>query len=83
MEHTPNYIQSLLKPTAKRPQGRKVWSIDLEAVWLPFFTATNVMGDSQLPGEALGAPIRLAYGEDGATCYKSGKGTSRLNSVSP
>ena len=39
--NTPNYIKSLLAPNTKKPQGRKVWSIDLETVWLPFFTATN------------------------------------------
>src|SRR4030042_788778 len=36
---TPNYIKSLVTPTTKQPQGRKVWSIDLQQVWLPFFTA--------------------------------------------
>jgi hypothetical protein len=58
---TPNYIKSLLVPTTKKPQGEKVWSIDLESVWLPFFTATNTMGDTAIPSDALGCPLRLAY----------------------
>ena len=35
-------INGLLQRITRKPQGRKVWSIDLETVWLPFFTATNV-----------------------------------------
>jgi len=56
---TPNYIKSLVTPTTKQPQGRKVWSIDLQQVWLPFFTATNTMGDTAIPSEAIGCPLRL------------------------
>ena len=58
---TPNYIKSLLIPSIKKPQGRRVWSIDLEQVWLPFFTATNTMGDTAIPVDALGCPLRLGY----------------------
>ncbi|GAJ15229.1 unnamed protein product, partial [marine sediment metagenome] len=65
MKDTPNYIKSLLLPNAKSPRGRRVWSIDLETAWLPFFTATNTMGDTAIPADALGAPIRLAYDKDG------------------
>ena len=76
---TPNYIKSLLKANASKPQGRKVWSIDLETVWLPFFTATNTMGDTRIPHEALGAPLRLAYNPDGAVKFsKSGKPVIRV-----
>ena len=56
---SPNYIKSLLIPSIKKPQGRKVWSIDLEQVWLPFFTATNTQGDTAIPVDALGCPLRL------------------------
>jgi hypothetical protein len=62
---TPNYIKSLLTPTTKQPQGRKVWSIDLQQVWLPFFTATNTMGDTAIPSEAIGCPLRLGYDKAG------------------
>ncbi len=63
--NTPSYIKSLLTPTTKRPQGRRVWSIDLEQVWLPFFTATNTMGDTAIPSQALGCPLRLGYDKAG------------------
>jgi hypothetical protein len=62
---SPQYIKALLKPNGSKPQGRRVWSIDLESVWLPFFTATNTQGDTALAAESLGAPLRLAYDKDG------------------
>ncbi|MBA7634319.1 hypothetical protein ES703_41903 [subsurface metagenome] len=74
MKETPNYIKSLLLPNAKSPSGRRVWSIDLETVWLPFLTATNTMGDTAIPYDALGAPIRLAYDKDGSVKFgKTGR----------
>jgi len=79
MKTTPNYIKSLLLPNAKSPQGRRVWSIDLETVWLPFLTATNTMGDTAIPVDALGSPIRLAYDKDGSVKFsKSGRVVSRV-----
>ena len=66
---TPNYIKNLLIPTAKRPNGRKAWSIDLEQVWLPFFTATNTMGDTAIPSAAIGCPLRLGYDKTGAVRF--------------
>ena len=79
MKATPNYIKSLLLPNAKSPQGRRVWSIDLETVWLPFLTATNTMGDTAIPLDALGCPIRLAYDKDGSVRFsKSGRVVSRV-----
>jgi hypothetical protein len=70
---TPNY-QALLKPNAGKPQGRKVQSVDLETVWLPFFTTTNTMGQSAISSEALGAPLRLTYNQDGSVKFsKSGR----------
>jgi len=66
---TPNYIKSLLAPTTKKPQGRKVWSIDLLTVWLPFFTATNAMQDTAIPSDALGCPLRLGYDKAGAVRF--------------
>ena len=67
--NTPNYIKSLLVPNTKKPQGRKVWSIDLETVWIPFFTATNTVGDTAIPSDALGCPMRLAYDKAGAVRF--------------
>jgi len=71
----PTYIRNLFRPNGSKPAGRKVWSIDLETVWLPFFTATNTDGLSLIPHEALGAPLRLAYEQDGTVKFnaKSGK----------
>ena len=61
----PGYIAALLQPQPGKTAGRRVWSIDLETVWLPFFTATNTVKATAIPSDALGAPLRLAYGKDG------------------
>ena len=77
--NTPNYIKTLLMPVASKPQGRKVWSVDLETVWLPFFMATNVMGDTAIPLDALGCPIRLAYAKDGSVRFnQSGRPVTKV-----
>jgi hypothetical protein len=74
MADTPNYIRALLVPNGKKPAGKRVWSIDLEAIWLPFFTATNTMGDTAIPSDALGAPVRLGYNQDGSVKFsKTGR----------
>jgi len=76
---SPNYIKSLLMPTAKPPVGRRAWSIDLQQVWIPFFTSTNVMGDTAIPLDALGCPLRLAYDKDGSVKFsKTGRPTIRV-----
>ena len=76
---TPSYIKSLLMPNGKKPTGRRIWSIDLETVWLPFFTATNIMGDTHLPPDALGAPLRLAYDQDGSVKFsKTGRPVTKV-----
>ena len=76
---SPQYIKALLKPNGNKPQGRRVWSIDLESVWLPFFTATNTTGDTALSAEALGAPLRLAYAPDGTPKFgKTGRPVVRV-----
>jgi len=66
---SPSYIKSLLIPSIRKPQGRRVWSIDLEQVWLPFFLATNTMGDTAIPSDALGCPLRLGYDKAGAVRF--------------
>ena len=79
LKDTPNYIKNLLMPTPKTAQARRVWSIDLETVWLPFFTATNAMGDTAIPFDALGCPIRLAYEKDGSVKFsKTGRPVSKV-----
>lgn len=64
-------IQSLLAPTTKGGPERKAWSIGLEAVWVPFFTATNVMGETDIPSDVLGAPLRLNKTKDGEVKFSS------------
>jgi len=79
MKQTPNYIKNLLTPTPKTATDRRVWSIPLETVWLPFFTATNAMGDTAIPSDALGCPIRLAYDQDGSVKFsKTGRPVSKV-----
>ena len=79
MGDTPNYIKSLLIPNGNKPRGRRVWSLDLESVWLPFFTATNLQSDTAIPLDALGAPLRLAYAQDGSVKFsKSGRPVIRV-----
>ena len=68
---TPEYIKALLTPTRSSRGSRKAWSIDLETTWLPFFTATNVMGETELPDEVLGAPVRLSKNPDGEVKFSS------------
>ncbi len=66
---TPAYVLALLQPTAKAISSRKVWSIDLEYVWLPFFTASNVQGNTTIPQDVIGAPLRLAKAKDGSVKF--------------
>ena len=75
----PSYIAALLQPQPSKPTGRKVWSIDLETVWLPFLTATNVTKATAIPSEALGAPLRLQYEDDGEVKFsKTGRPVVRV-----
>ena len=70
----PTYIKSLLRPNGSKPAGRKVWSVDLETVWIPFFTATNTEGLTAIPNDAIGAPLRLAYNPDGSVKFNERTG---------
>lgn len=77
---TPAAIAKMLKPVATKPQGRKVWSIDLETVWIPFFTASNTVGDTNISHEALGAPLLLAKDKDGTIRFNdAGRPVLRVN----
>ena len=79
MPETPSYIKALLIPNGKQPRGRRVWSIDLEAVWLPFFTSTNAMGETHIAHDAIGAPLRLAYASDGSVKFsKTGRPITKV-----
>ncbi len=74
------YMRSLVQPLANGNKGgRRVWSIDLETFWLPYFTAHNVAGNSNVAPEALGAPLRLAKDADGKVRFsKAGKPVIRV-----
>ena len=79
MVDTATYFATLLKPNGRKPVGRKAWSIDLEMVWLPFFTATNTVGDTHIPSDALGSPLRLAYTPDGSVRFsKAGRPITKV-----
>ena len=73
---SPKYmtIKDLVRPNGSKTQGRRVWSIDLESVWLPFFTATNAMGETAIAHDALGAPLRLAHEKDGSVKFSPNTG---------
>ncbi len=69
-----NTVKNLFRPVEAKPKGRKVWSIDLESIWLPFFHATNLENVTAIEAESLGAPLRLGYSEDGTVKFsKSGR----------
>lgn len=73
------YIKALLTPTGKKSGDRRSWSISIENTWVPFFTATNVMGETNLEPEVLGMPLRLAKSKDGAIRFSdSGRPVMRV-----
>jgi hypothetical protein len=65
------YIKALLMPTTRRSGERRAWSIGVESVWVPFFLATNVAGETALPSDVLGMPLRLAKSKDGAVRFSN------------
>ena len=77
---TPGYIKALLAPTGSSRVSHRAWGIDVETVWVPFFTATNVMGETTIADDVLGAPIRLAKGSDGEVRFtQSGRPVMRVH----
>ena len=76
---TPGYISTLLQPMAERGSDRRAWSIPLQGVWLPFFTATNTQGETAIHAEVLGAPLRLVREKDGTPRFsKTGRPVIRV-----
>ena len=72
--NTPNYVSALLMPHAESKSDRRVWSVPLLGVWVPFFTATNAAGETDIGSDVLGAPIRLQKNQDGTPKFsKNGK----------
>lgn len=78
---TPNYIKALIMPrNGQKMRDRRVWSIELARVWLPFLTACNTAGETAIPADALGAPLRLAYNTDGSVKFsKAGRPVMRVS----
>lgn len=66
-----SYVSGLFAPIQSKPQGKKVWSIDLETFWLPLFHASNVNGDTAISNEVMGCPVRLALTKDGEVKFGS------------
>ena len=72
--NTPNYVSALLMPHAEAKSDRRVWSVPLLGVWVPFFTATNAAGETDISSDVIGAPIRLQRNQDGTPKFsKNGK----------
>ena len=56
-----------------------MWSIPLQGVWIPFFTATNTAGETAIDAETLGAPLRLQREKDGTPRFsKTGRPVIRV-----
>ena len=73
------YISALLQPTPQRGTDRRVWSIPLGGVLIPFFTASNATGESAIPAESLGCPLRLMREKDGTPKFSpSGRPVVRV-----
>ncbi len=70
MPQEKGYVAALLQPLKNTQGDRRVWSIPLNGVWIPFFTATNVAGETAIPAEALGAPVRLQREQDGTPKFR-------------
>lgn len=68
-------VDGLLKQNNTGGGGdRRAWNIPLYGVWVPFFTATNAQGKTDIPSEALGAPLRLKKASDGKVKFsKTGR----------
>jgi len=76
---SPSFIKALVTPGPGASQSRKSWSIDLETVWVPFFTATNAQGDTAVSHDTLGKPLRLATAKDGTVRFtQSGRPSMRI-----
>lgn len=68
----PQYITRLHQAKGNgKARDRRAWGIEVGAVWLPYFTATNAVGLSNLAPETLGAPLRLRL-KDGEVQFTKG-----------
>ena len=58
-------IHTLMKPSPNKAKDRSVWGLPLAGLWIPFFAATNTVGESHINAGSLGCPLRLIVGKDG------------------
>lgn len=76
-----DFGKSVVKPAtaAGQPTDRRAWSVPIAGIWVPFFLGTNVLGESTVSAEALGAPLRLAKEKDGSIKFSpSGRPVIRV-----
>lgn len=73
-------IIEMVKQSEKKQSERKVWSIPLESVLIPFMVATNAHGITKIDREAIGSPVRLARNTDDGT-PKISKGGKLITQV--
>jgi len=63
-------IKGLLKPSPEKAKDRNVRGLPLNGLWIPFFTATNAVNESNIASSALGAPMQLVVNKDGTPKVK-------------
>ncbi len=63
-------IHALMKQSPDKAKDRSVWGLPLNGLWIPFFMATNTVGESNIDSGSLGCPLRLAVDKDGVPKLK-------------
>ena len=63
-------IHSLMKQSPDKAKDRSVWGLPLNGLWIPFLTATNTVGESNIDSGSLGCPLRLSVDKDGVPKLK-------------
>ncbi len=75
------YFKAMVTPGSPKASSRKAWSIDVESVWVPFYTALKADpgANFHISDDALGAPLRLAKTKDGEVRFsKDGRPVMRI-----
>ncbi|MBF8264856.1 MAG: hypothetical protein HW384_720 [Dehalococcoidia bacterium] len=63
-------IKSLLKQSPEKAKDRNIKAFPMNGLWIPFFTATNATGESNIHPSALGAGLQLRVDKDGTPRLK-------------
>ena len=78
-ENGNGFIKAMVATRPNSGPEKKSWGIGVENVLVPFFTATNAMGETDVSPDALGAPVRLATNKDGTVRYSNnGRPSTRV-----